>query len=192
MANILPSFASGSNSVIVVDGITLAYATNLSFTDDMSHAAVGGIGSYSYDTIEPTQYAVRGNITIMQYSAAAVAEASAIATLSPTSDKKGSTVTGTPARMGGVNGNSFLVSKYFSPVMLLLQQTFDIDVYERQVDKATGNLEKSTSAIFQIQNCRLNSYNLTFTPGSLISENLTFSALGLIDLVAQSALITPS
>ena len=188
MANILPSFASGSNSVIVVDGITLAYATNLSFTDDMSHAAVGGIGSYSYDTIEPTQYAVRGNITIMQYSAAAVAEASAIATLSPTSDKKVSTVTGTPARMGDVNGNSFLVSKYFSPVMLLLQQTFDIVVYEREA-KDTANLQLG-AAIFKIQSCRLNSYNLTFTPGSLISENVTFSALGLIDLVAQKSVAT--
>ena len=184
MTNILPSFASGSNSVIVVDGITLAYATNLSFTDDMSHAAVGGIGSYSYDTIEPTQYAVRGNITIMQYSAAAIAGAAAASKTAtpPTS------ATGTPARMGDTQGNSFLVSKYFSPVMLLLQQTFDIVVYEREA-KDTANLQLG-AAIFKIQSCRLNSYNLTFTPGSLISENVTFSALGLIDLVAQKSVAT--
>lgn len=170
MANQLPSFSSGSNLTIYVDGIRLAYISNLSFTDDMAHAPVGGIGSYNMDSIEPTQYAVRGAFSITHYDKNAFDRT-----------KSGSpSVANVPSRSAAQpNGNSFLKSKYFSPVRLLLQRTFDIQVFEKiSADTYAPN------PTFIIGDCRLTSYGLTFTPGQLVAENLTFMALTLTDRVA--------
>jgi hypothetical protein len=136
----------------------------------MAHAPVGGIGSYNMDAIEPTQYAVRGAFTITHYDKNAF-------------DR---TKDGSPAQArvpdrasAQPNGNSFLKSKYFSPLKLLLQRTFDIQVYERVTN---GTLAGSPS--FVIGDCRLVSYGLTFTPGQLVSENMGFMALTLTDRIA--------
>ena len=172
MANLIPGFGSGSSHVIEIDGVQLAYVNNLSFADDMAHAPVGGIGSYNYDALEPTQYSVRGSFSIQQYTAQAV---SASKSSSQTTAPK-------PARAKDA-GNSMLKAQYFSPVGLLFQRSFDINVYERK-NTAGNDVNNNLKLIFQITSCRLASYSFTFTPGQIVTEQISFIATGLVDQVA--------
>ena len=193
----IPGFASGSSLVIAIDGVTQAYATNLSWSDDVAHAAVGGIGSFSYDALEPLQYLARGSFSLMRYSSEAK---SRIEDASLPARSKGA--------LDANNGNSALAANSFNPSMLLLSKTFDIDIYERLTQAtaivfvsaqaavvetkdtkakdavpASGDLVKT----FTIKDCRLTSYSITFTPGQLVSENIGFICLQAIDELVQNS-----
>jgi len=192
MANVLPSFASGSQLLIRIGGLAVAYATNLSFSDDVSSGAVGGIGSFSYDAIEPLSYASRGGFTITRYSKDAI---DAIKAASPLANFGNSGASQAPGRtsdkdslFGGQSslsdGNSLLTPNSFSPIGLLASTTFDIEVYQRS---ATLDNTNNTTAItqsglvFRCVDCRLTSYSISFTPGSLVAEQLGFICIRIED-----------
>ena len=163
-----------------MDGVLQAYATNLSFTDDVAHAAVGGIGSYSYDSLEPLQYLARGSFSLMRYSQS-VNDANL---LDPSS--KPATL---PGRMNAKSpsdhdGNSLLRASSFNPVNLMLSRSFDIVVYERQKQDlgSVGDMKE----IYKMNDCRMTSYGITFSPGALISENIGFICITATDSVAQA------
>jgi hypothetical protein len=168
MANQIASFASGSVLKIIIDGSTMAYATNLSFSDDVSHAAVGGIGSFSYDALEPLQYLARGSFSLMRHSQKATALLSSL----PERMKQGG--------VGEADGNSMLKGNSFNPSQLLLSKTFDINVYEK------GANDTLTDSVFTIHDCRLTSYSITFTPGQTVSENIGFICLRVQDHLTQA------
>lgn len=174
MAGFIPSFSSGSSLVIQVDGVTLAYASNLSFSDDVPHAAIGGVGSYNYDTIEPLQYASRGGFSITHYDKQAV---------QAINNGAASGVSYAPDRANS-NGNTMLRARYFSPLLLLTQKTFDIDVYERK--NTSGTSSNDLIKAFTISDCRLTSYSITFTPGQLVAENIGFICLGVTDNIVTA------
>ena len=184
MAGFIPSFASGANLVIYIGAHALAYGTNLSFVDDVANAPIGGIGGYSFDTIEPTQYIARGNFSITRYSKLAIEGL-----------QNSGFVVGTdtvlPGRMGpadtgnegwGADGNSMLSPTHFNPINLLASRTFNIIIYERNTG---GN--KIEAQTITLTDCRLTSYSLAFTPGSLVAENLGFICLLADDTVASNA-----
>lgn len=184
MANLIPSFANGSALKIVVDGVTIAYATNLSFSDDVTHAGVGGVGSYSYDALEPVQYAARGGFSVTHYSKAAMTAVKAGNTAGLTA----STTSQAPARSGdkdslnGGDGNSFLVANSFNPINLLTSRTFDIQVFQGAADATTGvRSPAKDSLVFTCKDCRLTSYGLSFTPGTLVAEQIGFICIKVID-----------
>lgn len=126
----LPSFASGSSLVIYINDIRFAYITNLSWSADVAHAAVGGVGSFNYDTIEPLSYLARGSFSIMHYDAQLFAAAG--------SGK-------TPARATETAKSSFLHPEYLSPAHMLTSASFDIKVYKRET-AAVGDLPSSPAA----------------------------------------------
>lgn len=177
MSGLVPSFATGSNLAIYLDGKPIAFATNLSFSDSVPHAAIGGIGSYSYSALEPLAYTVNGSFSITRYSHLSVAGAAL---------KPGRTRTSTKA--DPQDGNSMLMSKFFNPLALMLSKTFDIVVYDRAKDAppvgTTGQLAQDSDifAVFKIEDCRLSDYSIGFTPGSVVSENIGFIGLKVVDL----------
>jgi len=182
MANLIPSFANGSALKITVDDITIAYATNLSFSDDVTHAGVGGVGSYSYDALEPVQYAARGGFSVTHYSKAAMTAIAGGNDLSAASNA--------PARSSGNNsvnggdGNSFLVANSFNPVALLASRTFDIQVWQTGTPSIDANgkiIVGSEVIIFTCKDCRLTSYGLSFTPGTLVAEQIGFICIQVVD-----------
>jgi hypothetical protein len=181
MAGLIPSFASGSLLAIQIGKLNLAYGTNLSFTDDINTMAVGGIGSYSYDALEPTGYIARGNFSLMRYSALARTGIDAAGGLMP-------------GRAGSdnelVDGNSMYHPSAFNPVKLLISKTFDIHIYERTADEVAGSTGKYQAGglgglIFTLKNCRLTNYSIGFTPGSLVAENIGFMCILVQDEVAK-------
>lgn len=175
MAGLIPSFASGASLVIRVGKTQVAHATSLSFVDDVTHAPIGGIGSYSYDTLEPTQYIARGSFVIQRYSGLAFTAntnngaALASPNLAPNTPR-------TATAAGAPDGNSMLWGSQFNPTSLLLSKTFDINVYE----KAT-NGTFFDDPLFSIKNCRMTGYSIGFTPGQTVSESINFTCILITD-----------
>lgn len=174
MAGLLPSFQSGSNLMIYIGNTLVAYGTNLTLSRDMNHAAIGGIGSYSYDAIEPTAYSARGSFSITRYSKIGLDAADA-----KTADPSAAGKPSRAAQMAGMDGNSMLHPSQFNPILLIVSKTFDIKVFERNsITGATGNL------IYTAKDCRMNGYSIGFTPGSTVVENISFRCLRIEDAQA--------
>lgn len=166
----LPNFQSGSNLLIYIGNTLCAYATNLSWQRSMAQAGVSGIGSYSYDAIEAVGYSASGSFTITRYSKAT------------TDAVKGKAGFNLPVKTNdgfnnsGTDGNSMLHPSQFNPQSLLYAKTFDIKVMER-----TSTTSNEGQIAFILQNCRMESYSIGFTPGSLVSENISFRCLKILD-----------
>lgn len=182
MSGQILSFASGSNLAIKIGSSFVAYGTSLSFSDDVSTGSVGGIGSYSYDALEPLQYAARGSFSVMRYSTASMKEIAAAG--SPAKVKAPARSAGVQGVEGETDGNSMLQASQFNPVQLLLSRTFDIEVYERQNTSAESQTQK---LVFTLKNCRMTGYSMSFSPGSLVGENISFMAIEIVDEVTKES-----
>jgi len=181
MAGLLPSFASGATLAIRIGNTNVAYATNLSFVDDVTQAPVGGIGSYSFDALEPTQYIARGNFSLMRYSALAHKANTGLGASVPSR--------ATSETFDEVDGNSMLHPSQFNPVRLLVSRTFDIKIYERVATPETLELVLSEKPVFHLHNCRFTNYAIAFTPGSLVGENIGFMCILAEDRVARDSTV---
>ncbi len=67
MANIKPFFVTGSNCKIKVNGVTLALATDLSYSVTINHQSMKVLGLYEADTQEPLAYSISGLFTLIRY-----------------------------------------------------------------------------------------------------------------------------
>lgn len=172
MSGLLPSFLSSAQLEIRIGATVLAYCQNLSFTDDMATVPVGGIGSYTMHALEPVGYMGRGSMTITHYSKAVLERiGNAGANTVPANIKTKDT------------DNSLLRSEFFNPIQLIISRTFDINVYERAV--SNEQVVSGMRLVYQLQDCRMTNLSLTFTPGSLINQTVSFLCMGLADLTSE-------
>lgn len=185
MAGFIPSFLNGSKVAIRIGTKVVAFAQNVSISDDMQVQPVGGIGSYSYQSLEPTGYMARGSLTLTHYSNLVL---NALKTLADTNVP--SQLAGTqPANNLAADGNSLLMAEFFSPATLLLSRSVDLDFYERQptangneIDiQDFGSSGAPVTPIYRLENVRFTNYSIGFTPGSLVQESYQFLATGLLD-----------
>ena len=191
MAGYIPSFLSAAKVAIRVGGKVIAYAQNISISDDMTVQPVTQIGSYNTQALEPTNYIARGSMTITHYSNVVLAKLK---------EANGGTLSNAPSNLSSADtsstaaadGNSLLTRNSFSPAHLMISKTFDIDFYERmpiEQGNKTGTLSISNfgsdvvplSPIYRLENVRLTNYAIGFTPGSLVNETVSFIATGLLD-----------
>ena len=183
---LLPSFLSGARLSIRIGDAQIAYAQNLSFNDDMQVADVFGLGSHNAKALEPTGYIARGSMTITHYSdkvrnalvAAAGGGTTGTSVLPP--DLQGST----PAPNKKHDGNSFLRGEYFNPARLLISQSFNIEVYERN-QLPDGGVNNFGTITYILNNCRLANYNIGFSPGSLVQETVSFICTSITDTKSE-------
>lgn len=184
MSGLLPSFLSAAQLEVRIGNTVLAYCQNMSWTDDMTTVPVGGIGSYSFHSLEPVGYIGRGSMTITHYSSAIFNVLKSISNALPEN------LRGTQTQEGR-DGNSLLVQEFFNPVQLLISRTFDINIYERSFtrDSTSGEIQaNSTSRIlWTLKDCRMTNLSLTFTPGSLINQVASFLCLSVIDHTAEDS-----
>ena len=181
MAGQLPSYLSSSQLEIRLGDNVLAYCQNLAWTDDMTNVPVGGVGAYSFHSLEPVAYMGRGSMTITHYSKAIFDVLKDIPGALP-ENLAGTTVP------DGRDGNTLLIPEFFNPVQLLISRTFDVNVYERSLDTSASRLSPATSrVIYTLKDCRMTNMSLTFTPGSLINMVASFLCLHVIDHTAEDS-----
>jgi hypothetical protein len=172
MAGLVSSFLNGSNLVIKIGTTTVAFAQGISMSDDIGHVPIGGIGSFGYSAIEPLQYSARGNLQILRYSNKTL-------TGRPDDSIPGRVKAKTTADNQDQDGNSMLHRVHFNPRKLILSRTFDINIYERA---NTGDVVDTDLVLsYTLQDCRLTSYSMTFTPNQAISEQVGFICIKLLD-----------
>jgi hypothetical protein len=69
MAGKQPFFLTGANAKIKVNGVTLAYATNVSYRVEVIHEDPRILGMYEGHSLEPVSYRVSGNFSVIRYVA---------------------------------------------------------------------------------------------------------------------------
>jgi hypothetical protein len=67
MAGIRPHFLTGANAKIVVNGKTLAFCTDLSYSVQIITQTPKILGMYEGTSVEPLGYSVTGSFTIVRY-----------------------------------------------------------------------------------------------------------------------------
>lgn len=203
MAGKLPSFLNGSAVLIKIGDVYVAYCQDLRFSRNMANVPVRGIGSYSVHTLEPVDFTASGTMSIVRYTSDSFRllkdeniyekDSAQNIVMENGQPKVAPAVrTNTPANLASAqmdknrDGNSLLSPYAFDPRRLLLSETFDIDVYQRGADNNTGVFgamatKAETSHIFQFKDCRLTGYSFSFVPGQLLTENVSFVCMQIID-----------
>lgn len=181
MAGKIAPFMDGSQLVIKVDGRKVAFCESLSFNDNMQVQTTFGIGSYGPHTVEPLSYNASGSMRILRYSSEAFNNLGSDATLGVVKNIPSAGKNNVNPR--GADGNSMLWLNSFSPLRMLLETTFDIEVYTRTVN-AQG--QESLIKSFVLEDCLVQSIGIGFNPGALVSENISFTCLRIIDQRAQT------
>ena len=62
-----PFFLTGANAKIIVNNLTMAFATDISYSVEVRHASPRVLGMYEAQEIQPLMYAVRGSFSIIRY-----------------------------------------------------------------------------------------------------------------------------
>jgi hypothetical protein len=131
MANQVPTFITGANAKISVDGVTFAYASDVSYQVVVDTIPIETMGRYEAVTNEPVNYTVTGDLSVVRYTSLANNTAE-------TASSKGN-------GLGNVTGTSGENQSYqFDPGNMLTSSSWDLVVYQKY---ATGAGLTGTSAI---------------------------------------------
>jgi hypothetical protein len=131
MANQVPTFITGANAKITVDGITFAYASDVSYQVSVDTIPIETMGRYEAVTNEPVNYTVTGDLSVVRYTSLANNTAE-------THSSKGN-------GLGNVTGTSGENQSFqFDPGNMLTSSSWDLVVYQKY---ATGAGLTGTSAI---------------------------------------------
>jgi len=181
MAGQISSFAKGSDLVIKIGDVNIAFCQSLSFSRNVTNIPIMSIGSYGPSALEPVDFSASGSLQITRYSTAILTpkdtkvfnRTTLPAVLPP---KVQDAVLDTKFR----DGNSLVSSIDFNPQLILISQTFDIAVYERQLgtDRVMNN---TATLMYTLKDCRATSYSFSFAPGQLLVENFSFVCRNVID-----------
>lgn len=69
MAGLVPFFLTGGNAKIKVNGVTLAFCTDVQYRIEVKHADPRVLGMFEGHSIEPLSYRVSGSFTVIRYAA---------------------------------------------------------------------------------------------------------------------------
>jgi len=68
MAGKTPFFLTGANAKIKLDGRTMAFATDFSYSVEVVHATPQLLGMYEVANVEPMAYKVTGSMSVIRYA----------------------------------------------------------------------------------------------------------------------------
>lgn len=63
-----PFFLTGANAKIKLNGKTMAFCTDISYSIDIIHQTPKVLGKYEGDSVEPLGYSVAGSFTVIRYA----------------------------------------------------------------------------------------------------------------------------
>ncbi len=141
MAGVKPFFITGANAKIKINGKTLAFCTDLSYSIQVAHQTPKVLGMYEGSSVEPLGYTVSGSFSVIRYTkdaAAAVGAGSAPNGISE--NDAGNGVGNMGSAWGGklgdfLNrngiGNDGRTNEALNPSLLSNGTTFDIQVYQK-------------------------------------------------------------
>lgn len=172
MAGKVTSLITGSNAKITFDGVTLAYATDVSYDVTVQTIPVETMGRYEVLANEPIAYLVTGSFSIVRYTASAAVSGVAnnkkgngIGNWKGTQNKKGFDA----KKSGG--GNSVQVD----PGQLLTSKTVDIVLYRKKVNNP-GTTAADQEMFMTIKDARLTRMAGSVNKRGVLMETFQFVA----------------
>lgn len=163
-----PFFITGATAKIKVNGLTLAYCSNISYSVTVNHATPRVLGMYEPTSIEPTGYLVTGAFTVIRYTADATSK---VGGTNPNgADPKGNGIGGWSDSKGKVfSGSDGRTNENLNPKKLDRAAGFDIQLYQ----KTSGG----QVSVAKIREARITKADFNLAKKSAATQTFQFTAL---------------
>lgn len=180
MANVAPFFITGANCKLKINGVTLAYATDLSYNVSIPHARARSLGSYETNSFEPLSYDVSGSFTVVRYVDDLKSRLENLGLGTPNNvSNLGNGVGGwTTLRdnsAGGIllsglgNGVDGRADRSLNPSSFQDGVTFDIEIYQKMPNG-------DSLGVARMRNARITSMNSSISKRSNMTQTFQFIA----------------
>lgn len=177
MSGIKPFFITGANAKVKLNGKTLAFCTDLSYSISVAHQTPKILGMYEGSSVEPLGYTVQGSFTIIRYAKDAKANiGSAPGHVAANDAGNGAGNWGAAWDSGGGAffarngiGNDGRAHEALDPSKFQNGTTFDIQVYQK-----TG---KGDVGVANIRNARITQADFSISKKGVAMQRFTFVAL---------------
>lgn len=168
MSGVRPFFLTGANAKIRVNGHTLAYCTNLSYSVKVKHETPTVLGMYEPSSVEPVGYTVNGSFSVVRYIADAQESI-------PGKEPNGTTNKGNG--IGGWGADNISIANLadgrayenLNPKSLDKSTTFDIEVFQKTEG---GNL-----GVAKIRGARITGADFSLAKKNAATQTFQFTAL---------------
>ena len=174
MAGMRPFFLTGSNAKIRVNGVTLAYCSNISYSVQVNHATPTVLGMYEPSSVEPLSYKVTGSFSVVRYIADIKSDVGGKAPHGATS--KGNGIGGwgqNPGNLGasfdikkGIDGRAY---DNLDPSKLQKATMFNIEIYQK--------FDGGQRSVANIRNVRITKADFNLGNNKVASQTFNFTAL---------------
>ena len=187
MAGQIPSFLSASRVEIMIGGMRVAFAQNLSLSDNMATAPVGGIGAFNNHALEPLQYSAQGSLTITGYSDVVVNSLKSGGSNSTLPNPLADATPGNPTGGAGVggDGNSLLIGQFFNPALMMATASVDLLLLERITTPAGVITADNSQIIMTLKDCRFNNWSMNVASSAMVNESVSFICRAVIDHTSE-------
>lgn len=170
MAGKQTSLLTGSNAKIKVNGVTLAYATDISYAVQSHTIPVETMGRYEVVANEPIALSVSGSFAVVRYTAGG----------NPTNNLMKADSGGNGIGKWGTKDTHYL-SEHVDPAGILLSKTFDIEIYRKGADPTKATKTETSEKIITITDCRIISKGGSLNKRGMFMESFNFVATGISD-----------
>jgi hypothetical protein len=182
MSGLSPFFITGANAKVVLNGKTLAFCTDLSYSVQILTQTPKVLGMYEGTSVEPLGYSVSGSFTLIRYAKGAEANAPGALPFGVTSNDAGNSI----GNWGSVWGNGALgnipsiigvpfsgtdgrANEALDPSTFKTGTTFDIQVYQKTTE---GNI-----GVANLRNVRITQADFNITKKGAAQQRFNFVAL---------------
>lgn len=160
MSGKLPGFITGANAKIRLDGITVAYATDVSYNVDTLTVPVECMGRYEVLSNEPIAYGCNGTLSVIRYTKQA-----------KIAGADGAAANGNPA--SAIGGTNVKFGDHLSPSTMLTSKTFDLEVYQK-VTQTAGAGAADVQAVYKVKDVRLTRRGATLNKRGVLVDTYAF------------------
>lgn len=172
MAGKTTSLITGSNAKIKINGVTLAYATDIQYSLSVQTVPVETMGRYEVLANEPIATIVTGSFAVVRYTKAAKnGGISGAAANGNGVGEWGDRTGGEGALVQNSNGG---MSPQVNPGDLLTSQTVDIELYRKSVNDPTA--AQGVELFKRIQDARLTQMAGSVNKRGILMEQFSFVA----------------
>jgi len=181
MANVRPFFITGAAAKVILNGKTMAFCSDLSYSVQIITQTPKVLGMYEGTSVEPLGYSVSGSFTVIRYAKGAVANNGfsvpggvAINDAGNGVGNWGSTWDGTNASINSIVGAPFSgtdgrANEALDPSTYKNGAAFDIQVYSKT---ATGII-----GVANIRSVRITQADFNITKKGVAQDRFNFTAL---------------
>ena len=155
MSGVRPFFLTGANAKIKLNGKTLAFCTDLSYSIEILHSTPKVLGMYEGSSVEPLGYTVSGSFTVIRYAKDIKGAVHANPPAGTAENDAGNGVGNWGNAWGGLGsslieaagiGNGGRADEAMNPSKMAGGTTFDIQVYQK-IDTRGGGTVASPGGV---------------------------------------------